>query len=58
MLGKVTVRFIYFFCAAATMAIKPLVDIDFGRSNGKPRALSQTVEAKTPKALETPKRTV
>lgn len=31
---------------------------DFGRSSGRPTARSQTVDAKTPIARETPKSTV
>ena len=46
------------FCAAATNFIRPSVDIDFGRSNGKPSALSQINDAKTPNPLDTPNKTV
>uniref|UniRef100_A0A336LIL1 CSON011133 protein n=1 Tax=Culicoides sonorensis TaxID=179676 RepID=A0A336LIL1_CULSO len=45
----------YFFDVSL---IKPSVDIDLGRSIGKPRARSHTSEARTPKARETPNNTV
>lgn len=40
------------------ISIKELVERDFGLSNGRPRALSQISDAKTPSALETPNNTV
>lgn len=43
---------------APTAFISPSVDMDFGRSIGRPRARSQTSEANTPRARETPNRTV
>lgn len=43
---------------APTDFISPSVDIDFGRSIGRPKARSQTSEANTPRARETPKSTV
>lgn len=38
--------------------ISPSVDMDLGRSMGRPRARSQTSEANTPRARETPNSTV
>lgn len=38
--------------------MSPSVDMDLGRSMGRPRARSQTSEANTPRARETPNSTV
>ncbi len=46
-----------FFCPA-TKAIRPSVDNDFGRSNGKPNARDHIICASTPSARETPNKTV
>jgi hypothetical protein len=43
---------------APTSFCRPLVVIDFGLSIGNPRALSQTSDAITPKARDTPNNTV
>ena len=54
-------NFIYACAEAVISAIISLTDSvvnDFGRSNGKPKARDQQDAAKTPKALETPNRTV
>jgi hypothetical protein len=43
---------------APTSFWRPSVVIDFGLSIGRPRALSQTSDAITPKARDTPNNTV
>ncbi len=43
---------------APTNFCRPSVVIDFGLSSGRPRALSQTSDAITPRARDTPNNTV
>ena len=42
----------------ATNFLRPSVDIDFGRSSGRPMALDQIIWEKHPNARETPNNTV
>jgi len=43
---------------APTNFLRPSVLIDFGRSMGRPRALSHISELRTPRARDTPNSTV